>query len=148
MKLKTIKLFFIAVFFANYSLAQHPDESTIRKLEDQERSAIFRGDTVMLAQLMSRKIIVQNPENAIVNYRQIIDRVKAGKINYSSFERNIENISFIENISVVMGMETLVPQGASQNAGKTIKRRFTNVWMKENNAWKLTARQATIISIE
>ena len=101
----------------------------------------------MLAKLMSSKIVVQNPENAIVNFRQIIDRIKAGKISYSTFERNIEKISFMENISVVMGTETLIPQGVSTNAGKTVKRRFTNIWMKENNSWKLAARQATIVSV-
>ena len=46
-----------------------------------------------------------------------------------------------------MGKEVLVPQGSSQNAGKTITRRFTNIWMKEKDAWKLVARQATIVSI-
>jgi hypothetical protein len=148
MKVKIIKLIFVAVLFVSYSSAQQPDETLIRKLEDQERSAILKGDTVMLAKLMSPGIIVQNPENAIVSYRQIIDRIKTGKISYSSFERNIEKISFIENIAIVMGMEKLTPQGTSQNSGKTVKRRFTNIWMKTNNDWKLTARQATVISIE
>jgi hypothetical protein len=96
---------------------------------------------------MSSKIVVQNPENAIVGFRQIISRVKTGKINYASFERSIEKITFIGNTSIVMGKEVLVPQGSSQNAGKTITRRFTNIWMKEKDAWKLVARQATIVSI-
>jgi hypothetical protein len=46
-----------------------------------------------------------------------------------------------------MGTETPMPQGTSENAGKTLKRRFTNIWMKENNVWKLTARQSTLISV-
>ncbi len=129
------------------SSAQHADDSLLRRLEDREREAILKGDTTALSQLMSSRIVVQNPENSIVGYRQIMDRVKAGKINYSNFERNIENIAFIGTIAVVMGVETLVPQGATKNAGKTITRRFTNIWMKEKDIWKLTARQATIVSI-
>ena len=135
------------ILTANHSLAQSTDDSLIRKLEDQEREAILKGDTVMLSVLMSSRIVVQNPENTIVGFRQIMNRVKEGKINYSTFQRSIENISFIDNISVVMGIETLVPKGTSENAGKTVRRRFTNIWMKEKNVWKLTARQATIISI-
>ncbi len=135
------------ILICNISAAQQSEEAVIRRLENAEREAILQADTTMLHQLMSTKIVVQNPENAIVNFRQIIDRVKAGKINYASFERLIEKVTFIGNSSIVMGKEVLVPQGLSQNAGKTITRRFTNIWMKENNIWKLTARQATIVSV-
>jgi hypothetical protein len=96
---------------------------------------------------MSLEIVVQNPENVIVGFRQIIDRVKTGKINYASFERLIEKVTFFNNTSIVMGKEVLIPQGSTQNTGKTVTRRFTNIWMKEKNVWKLTARQATIVSL-
>ncbi|HEU0109762.1 MAG TPA: nuclear transport factor 2 family protein [Flavisolibacter sp.] len=148
MKRKLIGFSFLSILFcAITSSAQHAEDSTIRRLENEEREAIFKGDTAMLSRLMSQDIVVQNPENAIVGYRQIIDRIKAGKISYATFERHIERITLRENVAVAMGLETLVPQGATSNAGKTVKRRFTNVWMKENNVWKLAARQATIISI-
>lgn len=127
--------------------SQQGEDSLIRRLEHAEKEAIFKRDTMQLNNLMSKDIVVHNPENTIVGFRQIMDRIKAGKINYSIFERKIENIAFMNGIAVVMGLETLVPQGDSQNAGKTVQRRFTNVWTKENNAWKLTARQATIVSI-
>ena len=135
------------VLISNFLFAQQSDEVIIRQLENAEREAILKADTTVLSQLMSSQIVVQNPENVIVGFRKILDRVKAGKINYSSFERNIENIAFVDNIAIVMGSEILIPQGTSQNAGKTVKRRFTNIWMKQKNVWKLTARQATIISI-
>jgi hypothetical protein len=146
-KIKFILLFIFHLLINNFSSAQQSHEAVIRRLENAEREAILKGDTTMLYQLMSSKIVVQNPENAIVGFRQIISRVKTGKINYASFERSIEKITFIGNTSIVMGKEVLVPQGSSQNAGKTITRRFTNIWMKEKDAWKLVARQATIVSI-
>jgi ketosteroid isomerase-like protein len=129
------------------TFAQQSDETIIRNLEEKEREAILKSDTVQLSNLMSKQIVVQNPENAIVGFRQIIDRVKNGKINYSTFERRVDNIAFINGIAVVMGLETLIPQGITKDAGKTVKRRFTNVWTKEKDGWKLTARQATIISV-
>ena len=137
----------LMVLISNFSLAQQANEAIIRQLENAEREAILKGDSTVLLQLMSPQIVVQNPENAIVGFTKIMDRVKAGKINYSSFERNIENIAFVNNIAIVMGLEILIPQGTSQNAGKTVKRRFTNIWMKQKDVWKLTARQATIISV-
>jgi ketosteroid isomerase-like protein len=147
MKVLGLALVIAFVFLSVPSFSQQSDEDLIRELEDQEREAILKGDTLQLARLMSEKIVVQNPENTIVGFRQIIDRIKRGKINYSIFQRRIDNIAFINGIAVVMGSETLVPKGVTENADKTVQRRFTNVWTKENNRWKLTARQATVVSI-
>jgi ketosteroid isomerase-like protein len=141
----------LVVLFLGYVLlttnleAQEHQDAIIRKLENAEREAILKGDTTKLAELMSTQIVVQNPENAIVGFNKIMDRVRTGKINYSTFERNIEKISFIGDVAIVMGLETLTPKGDTENAGKTVKRRFTNIWMKESKTWKLTARQATIV---
>lgn len=146
--MKRRTLFFLALLlFSLNSFAQENDEKLIRKLEDKEREAILKSDTTVLAEVMSKKIVVQNPENAIVGFLQIMERIRQRKINYTSFERKIERVSFVNEMAVVMGVETLVPQAGSQNAGKTVNRRFTNIWTKEKGQWKLTARQATIISI-
>lgn len=146
-KIRFLLLIALPFLISNFSLAQQSDEATIRQLENAEREAILKKNTKVLSQLMSSQIIVQNPENAILDFTKIIDRVKTGKINYTTFERSIEKIAFVSDIAIVMGLETLTPQEASQNAGKTVKRRFTNIWMKQKGVWKLTARQATIISI-
>jgi ketosteroid isomerase-like protein len=145
---KLLPLILIVAFIIsnNFCIAQNSDENTIRGLEEKEREAILNSDTAALYKLMHPKLVVHNPENTIVKLEQIMARVKSGKINYTSFERSIENVSFVENIAIVMGKEVLVPKGASTNAGKTITRRFTNIWMKTKGTWKLTARQATIIS--
>jgi hypothetical protein len=143
-----LALISFCVLTALNSSAQQADEAIITKLENVEREAILKGDTSMLSELMSTQIVVQNPENSIVDFKKIMSRIKAGKINYSSFERKIDNISFIGNIAIVMGLETIIPQGDTPNAGKTVKRRFTNIWMKENETWKLTVRQATNISVD
>ena len=133
---------------SNFCFAQQSDEATLRKLENSEREAILKSDTVTLTKLMSPRVVVQNPENAIVRFSQIMGRVKSGKINYASFDRVIEHISIIENIAIVMGEEIIVPQGVTANAGKTVTRRFTNIWMRDKEDWRLTARQATIVSVK
>jgi len=133
------------LFLSINSFSQTKDDTLIRKLEDAERQAILKSDTVQLSKLMSKKIVVQNPENAIVGFRQIMDRIRTGKINYSTFERRIDTVSFINGIAIVMGEETLIPKSDTQ-PGKIVKRRFTNIWTKENGNWQLTTRQATIVS--
>ena len=46
---------------------------------------------------------------------------------------------------IVMGHETVVPKGNSPDAGKTIHRRYTNIWMKRDGRWRLVARHASVI---
>ena len=50
-------------------------------------------------------------------------------------------------ILIKAGYNVVKPQGAMANAGQTVKRRYTDIWMKDKKSWKLTARQATIVSI-
>lgn len=127
------------------SYSQEAEDSLIRKLENAEREAILKRDTMQLHRLMSKNIIVQNPENVIVGFRQIMDRIRNGKINYSRFERRIDSVAIVNNIAIVMGLETLTPK-TEPPSEKIIYRRFANIWTKESGEWKLTARQATIVS--
>ena len=142
----TLILVILIALTSHFCFAQQSEEVVIRNIENAEREAILRGDTTLLLKLLSPQVVVHNPENTIVTFKQITERIKSGKIDYSSFERIIEKISFVENIAIVMGKEIVTPKGVTTNAGKTVTRSFTNIWMKTETGWKLTARQATIIT--
>jgi hypothetical protein len=148
MKNLSLVLVIVLALVAHSSFAQNFDEGLVRALDEAEREAMLKQDTATLSQLLSPRIVVQNPENAIIGFSQIMERIKDGKINYTSFERTIEKISFFDNISIVMGKEVVVPKAPAVNADKTVARRFTNIWMKTKEGWKLMARQATIVSIQ
>ena len=83
----------------------------------------------------------------MVMFDKIIERIRSVKIDYSSLERISENIVFVENFAIVMGKETIIRQGVTANASKPVTRSFTNIWMRYKDSWRLTARQATIISV-
>jgi hypothetical protein len=74
--------------------------------------------------------------------------IRAGKIDASSIEKVIEKISFINGMAVVMGHDVIKPRGQMENSGKTVTRQYTDVWIKDKGKWRLTIRQATIISIQ
>jgi ketosteroid isomerase-like protein len=49
----------------------------------------------------------------------------------------------------MMGEEVVKPKETAPHAGKTVRRRSTDVWRKESDGqWRLTIRQATITSVE
>jgi hypothetical protein len=146
-KTPIILLLLLLLSAGNFCFAQQTDKDVLEKLEDRERTAILKGDTIMLEKLWSPQIVVHNPENKIVNFTQVKERIRTGKINYSSFDRIIEKITIVDNVGIVMGQESIKPEGNTINAGKTVTRRYTNIWKKDDAVWKLIARQATIISV-
>ena len=121
-------------------------EQEIRKLDLAEADAIHRGDFAALNKLLAEDFTVNSPRNQIVNGREeLYALIRNGITNYSSFVREPETVLIHGNTAVVMGSETIKPTGNAPGAGQTVRRRYTNVWMKRNGQWLLTARQASII---
>jgi hypothetical protein len=137
------------VCIANVAFAQDAREAEIRQRENLERESVLKGDSAALFNsIWSPNMIVNGPANVVGTVEGTKAKLRSGDLNYLSFERNIEKITFNDNIAVVMGGEIIKPQGHQVNAGKTVSRRFTHVWLYKNNQWSLKARQATIIKVE
>jgi ketosteroid isomerase-like protein len=116
-------------------------EREIRRLELAHADAVLRGDLAAMDKIWTSDFIVNNPFNEIDK----ADRIRTGAVTYSSFVREPESIMVHGNTVIVMGRETVVPKGNSPAAGKTIQRRFTNIWMKREGKWRLVARHANVI---
>ncbi len=118
-------------------------EQEIRKLEQKEVDALLRNDLDEMQTLWSEDYIVNNPRNKVGKAKD--GPIRAGIRTYSSFIREIEAISIHGKTVIVMGNETVVPNDKSPETGKTINRRFTNIWMNENGIWLLVGRHANQI---
>ncbi len=129
--------------------AQDPREAEIKRLENLERESVLKGDSAALFdKIWSTNMIVNTPANVVGTAEGTKAHLRSGNLNYISFERNIEKITFNDNVAITMGGEIIKPQGRQINAGKTVSRRFTHVWLYKNNSWSIIARQATIIKVE
>jgi len=135
--------------FTMTSSAQDSRESEIRRLETLERESVLKSDSaVLFDKIWSPNMIVNTPANVVGTVEGTKAQLRSGNLNYISFERSIEKITFNDNVAIVMGGEIIKPQGHQVNAGKTVSRRFTHVWLYKNNSWSIIARQATIIKVE
>ncbi|MES2648911.1 MAG: nuclear transport factor 2 family protein [Bacteroidota bacterium] len=134
---------------SNVVYAQDPKEAEIRRLENLEREAVLKSDSAALFnKIWSPNMIINTPTNIVGTVEGTKAHLRSGGLNYLSFERTIEKITIDENVAVVMGGEIIKPQGQQVNAGKTVSRRFTHVWLFKNYQWSIIARQATIIKVE
>jgi len=133
----------------NNVLAQDAREDEIRRLENLERESVLKSDSaVLFDKIWSSKMVVNTPANVVGTVEGTKQLLRTGALHYLSFERNIEKITFNDDVAIVMGGEVIKPQGTQPNAGKTVSRRFTHVWKFSNNSWSIIARQATIIKVE
>ena len=121
-------------------------EKTIRKLELAESEAVVRSDVAALERLWAEDFTVNNPNNQISRGRkEVLDRVRSGLLKYSSFVREIESVGVYGDTVIVMGLEVITPVGNAPGAGQTVRRRFTNIWMKRKGNWVLAVRHANVI---
>ena len=120
-------------------------EADIRKLEEQERQAVLKKDTAMLRKIWDKHFLVNAPTNRIVLTNDAVARPVITQLSYTSFTREIEQVLVRGDVVFSMGSEIVVPAEGSPNAGKEIKRRYTNIWMKQGGVWTLVARHASVI---
>jgi ketosteroid isomerase-like protein len=122
-------------------------EARIRALDNEERLAALNQDYTALERLWSEHFIVNAPSNQILpNRNAVLDWFRKGMTTRSSYDRRIEYVRVDGDMAIVMGEETLTPTANAPHAGQLVRRRFTNIWKKEGDAWRLWARHANVIT--
>ena len=145
MLFKKYLLALVTVLYCSLTGAQGHQlvEKKIRQLENDVVQAILRSDTTALNNLWTPDFLVNTPRNNIANGKAAVFTIQqAGLINYSTFERTIEQIRIHGRVVVTMGSEQYTTAGS---AAAPVRRRFTNVWMKQGREWRQVARHASVI---
>jgi ketosteroid isomerase-like protein len=116
-----------------------------RRLDD----AFAAQDVDAVAALCAEDLIVNTPANLVARREQVLGFFVAGRMSYESADESIEAIEAHDDHVVLMGGEVVKPRDTAANAGRTVTRRFTDVWRRDpDGQWRLTIRQATITAVE
>src|SRR5262245_35945601 len=111
--------------------------------------AFAAQDVEAVSGLCAKDLVVNTPANRVAHREQVLGLFRAGRMNYESADVTIEAVDAREDHVVIMGEEVVKPRDTAANPGKTVRRRFTDVWRRESDGkWRLTIRQATITSVE
>ncbi|MDQ4139647.1 MAG: nuclear transport factor 2 family protein [Bacteroidota bacterium] len=117
----------------------------IKELENAETKAFLINDFDSINKIWHPEFTVNTPLNRILKAPEIQGAMRAGLIKYSLLERNIEEIMLRENVVITLGNEVTIPIENAPMAGQKVIRRFTNIWILENNEWRLFSRHASNI---
>jgi len=138
---------FVVLYSGAYAQSQ-ADTTVVKELEQKMKVAILKGDTATLYQYWAPEFIVNNPSDHVTPLASVKIFLRNGLIDYSDFDLIVEKITIIDNIALSMGREVVKPQRNTDDAGKTVTRRYTDVWMKRNNTWQMVGRQATVTAVK
>jgi ketosteroid isomerase-like protein len=137
---------------AAHAQSRAADSAAVRALDDQARIAALKRDIAALERLWSEDLVVNAPNNRVVRGKRAVldDFVRAGIINFSSFEREVEFMRVDGDFVTIMGLETLRALTDSPanglRAGEITRRRATNIWRREGNTWRLYIRHANVVA--
>jgi Domain of unknown function (DUF4440) len=98
--------------------------------------------------LTAPDFIVHAPNDAVLLRETALMAFRSGRMNYREGKAtSIEYAAVRGEWVVLMGEEVVKPIQPAPNAGRTLRRRFTDLWKDCDGTWKLAIRQATIVEI-
>lgn len=104
-------------------------------------------DLAAMERVFAPDLVVHSPINMVVHRDNVLARMRGGQIAYEpNVERRIEFAGVRGDLVVIMGEEVVRPTGDAPNAGKVVRRRFTDIWKSIDGVWRLAIRQATVTS--
>ncbi len=127
-----------AIFIFNSITCDTSDsdvEREIRKLDLEEAEAIQKKDVEWFSRLVSDNFVVNSPRNEIIRGRDAVAALFQTEllITGHSIVKSSQS-HFNRETAIVMGHESVVTEDQ-----QTINRRYTNIWVKQNGRWLLTA---------
>lgn len=130
--------------------AAEPTEANLRAADAEQMRIIVDEDAKAQEAFMRPNYIINTPANVVKRKADVVAMLARGDIASDSFTRKIEGVALTGNVGVVMGSEVVKPSPNSElgrlHPGKTLNRRFTNVFLWDQDKWRFLARQATIVS--
>lgn len=130
------------------AIAKNPIAGEALAARERLDEAFAAQDIDTVSALFAKDLVVNTPANRVARREAVLGFFSAGRMNYDSFETTIEALDVRVDQVVIMGEEVVKPRGTAPNAGKTVGRRYTDIWRKESDGrWRLTVRQATITSV-
>ncbi|HSC23810.1 MAG TPA: nuclear transport factor 2 family protein [Casimicrobiaceae bacterium] len=117
-------------------------KTEIAALEHAANDAFVARDLARLDQLFSDDLVVNSPINVVNDKRKILDLLGSGVIGHVSSTIEHELVRRDGDFVVVMGADAV----RNTDAEPMLRRRFTNVWRREGDRWRLYVRHANIVA--
>ncbi len=138
-----------AYFMALPALAQ-PTEASLKAADAEQMRIIVEADAQAQQEFMHPNYMLNGPANVVKRKPELVAMLARGDIASESFARTVEGIAITGDVGIVMGSEVVTPASDSELGllypGRTLHRRYTNIFLWESGRWRFLARQASVVS--
>lgn len=124
-------------------------EAEIRELDQIQAKAWLDRDQAALKRLWSPEFVLQAPSNQILTREGVFREMQTPRLagGLASMERTVERVTQFGDVVISMGVDRPVNK-TGPTTGIVRTQRYTNVWRREGNAWRMIARHAHLLPIE
>jgi len=125
------------------------EEAALARIDLEQKAMVARGDAAGLAALSAPGLTINAPTGRVLTREQFLAMMRNGQIGAETFERRVESVRIAGDVGVVMGNEVFTPTAESE-LGRTygavpLKRRYTNIYVRDHGAWRWFARHANVV---
>ena len=117
-------------------------QAEILAVEERANAAFLNRDLAQLEQLFSDELLVNSPINRVNDKKKLLELLGSGAIGHVSSTIRHELIRRDGDLVVVMGSDAV----QDSPSAPVLQRRFTNIWRKEGDRWRLYIRHANVIA--
>lgn len=111
--------------------------------------AMMAGTMSAETERYSTTFVANTPNGGVVTGEAMLRLFSTGGIRYTHVEQRIDYAgSHGPDMVILMGEEIVVPGEGMANAGQRVRRRFTDVFRRENGEWRHDLRHANVLGIE
>ena len=119
-------------------------EQVIRQLDDERIQAQIGADAAALDRIYADDFIGVGPSGTVRNKKQVILDFTSGRLKFQSITTDEVQVRGYEGTAVETGLSTM----DGRDNGKAVPRdtRFTRVWVKQQDYWRLVANHYSVRS--
>ena len=119
-------------------------EQVIRQLDGERIQAQIGADAAALDRIYADDFIGVGPSGTVRTKKQVILDFTSGTLKFQSITTDDVQVRVYENTAVETGLSTM----DGQDNGKAVPRntRFTRVWVKQQDYWRLVANHYSVRS--
>jgi ketosteroid isomerase-like protein len=118
-------------------------QAMIRELENRRFRAMCESDAATLEELLADGLVYTHSSASVDSKASYMAGIRSRKWIYKRVERAAEDIQIHGNCAVVTGEAHI--DVAVGGTDKTLRSRYTNVWINGAKGWQMTAWQSTPI---
>jgi ketosteroid isomerase-like protein len=143
LKIITVSLFTMTIFFSCKSKEKLNEEPELVRLNNLYDSALVNNDTSVLKRLYADDFIYTNPEGKVLTKEQQITSIAVSEMNWEAGKSEDVKVKIFDGAAVMTG--SFLAKGNYRGNPVTINERYTAVWIKKGDTWQMVAEQGNVI---